>query len=91
MNETPQRELSDQARPGPSEFLERSVYRRRRLLDAVKLLPILGLLVFLVPALILGESAGSTATRLIYFFFCWAGLIACCALLVRALTTGKES
>ncbi len=76
--------------PRPSKFLEQSVYRRRRLIDAIKLLPTLGAGLFLTPALILGTGAGSTATRLVYFFFCWMVLILLCATLTRALSRGEE-
>ena len=61
----------DQTQGRRPEFLEQGTYRRRRLIDAVKLLPVLGLFLFLMPALILGGAAGSTAARLVYFFFCW--------------------
>lgn len=84
--------MKDQAEPPPKprpEFLEHDVYRRRRLIDAVKLLPILGLCLFLAPALILGDGAGSTALRLIYFFVMWAALILICACLIRALSKGS--
>ncbi|SHE36587.1 hypothetical protein SAMN05444273_101216 [Litoreibacter ascidiaceicola] len=71
-------------------FLERRVYQRRRLIDAAKLLPIVGLFLFVVPALILGtpgeeNATGTTALRLIYFFFVWACLIATCATIARGL------
>lgn len=72
-------------KPGRTTFLERSVYRRRRLIDAIKLLPVLGACLFLLPALILGGEAGSTALRLVYFFFMWIVLIMLCAVLVRNL------
>ncbi|WP_298292128.1 hypothetical protein [uncultured Litoreibacter sp.] len=74
----------------PPEFLEQSVYRRRRLIDAIKLLPVLGGCLFLLPALILGDGAGSTAMRLVYFFFTWVVLIMICAVLVRALSRSDE-
>ena len=72
------------------EFLEQNVYRRRRLLDAVKLLPALGACLFLVPGLILGAEAGSTALRLVYFFFVWMVLIVLCAMLVRRLSAADS-
>lgn len=77
--------LKAEHKPGRTTFLERSLYRRRRLIDAIKLLPVLGACVFLLPALISGEEAGSTALRLVYFFFMWIVLIMLCAVLVRAL------
>lgn len=71
-------------------FLERRVYQHRRLSDAAKLLPIAGLFLFLMPALLLGSADGDAATgatslRLIYFFFVWICLIATCAVIARGL------
>jgi len=77
-------------KPGRTTFLERSVYRRRRLIDAIKLLPVLGACLFLLPALILGGEAGSTALRLVYFFFIWVVLIMLCAVLVRQLPASPD-
>ncbi|RLJ60069.1 hypothetical protein BCF46_0263 [Litoreibacter meonggei] len=79
-----------------SLFLERRVYQRRRLIDAAKLLPIAGLFLFVVPALILGtpgeeNASGTTALRLIYFFFVWACLIAVCATIARGLAGSDQS
>jgi len=73
-------------KPGRTTFLERSVYRRRRLIDAIKLLPVLGACL----ALILGGEAGSTALRLVYFFFIWVVLIMLCAVLVRQLPASPD-
>ncbi|MEM9581880.1 MAG: hypothetical protein AAGA08_02085 [Pseudomonadota bacterium] len=73
-----------------SEFLEHSVYRRRRLLDAIKLLPFLGAAFFLFPALMMGGGGGSTAIHLVYYFFVWCGLIGLCAVFVRGLDDDSE-
>lgn len=81
---------SPDAPPRRAEFLEHNVYRRRRLLDAIKLLPVLGASLFLLPALILTGGTGSTAARLVYFFFTWSVLIVLCALLVRKLARSGE-
>ena len=63
-------------------FLARAVYRRRRLRDAGRLLPVLGLLLLVLPGLGQGntESAGQTA---IYIFVVWALLIAAAAALAH--------
>jgi hypothetical protein len=60
---------------GAAIFLERSSYRRRRLSDASRLLPVVGLLVMMVPLLWRagGEMAMSSAVT--YIFVAWAGLI----------------
>lgn len=70
---------------GGSEFVERALYRRRRLVDGLRLLPVLGAGLFMMPALILGNASASTAMRLTYFFVCWIALIGLCAMLVRLL------
>ncbi len=74
--------------PGRPVFLERDLYRRRRVIDAAKLLPILGLALFLLPVLTmdLGQPAHvSTSGRLIYFFSVWFFLIAIAFVLSRWL------
>ena len=45
----------------PAVFLERQSYRRRRLMDAAKLLPLLGVLLFAVPLLWPGPETGPEA------------------------------
>lgn len=75
-------------------FLERQVYRRRRLIDAARWLPLAGLMLFVGPALLLGTphseaEGGSTAMRLIYFFFVWFCLIGVNAVLTRGLVRGE--
>lgn len=77
-------------------FLERRIYQRRRLGDAAKLLPIAGLFLFVMPALLLGtpgegNASGTTALRLIYFFFVWVCLIATCATIARGLAGADTS
>ncbi len=70
-------------------FLARQTYRRRRLTDAVRLVPVLGAVLFLIP--ILSTSAGATSTLSggIYVFLVWLGLIAATALLSRRLNAGE--
>lgn len=72
-------------------FLARSGYRSRRLSDAARALPVLGLFLLLVPVLwsddpAVGAGAGSlTADVGIYLFIIWALLIAVAALLAPRL------
>lgn len=69
-------------------FLERRTYRRNRLQDAAKLLPVLGVFLFFGPILILSADAGDEGTTsgwLVYFFVIWLGLIALTAGLSAAL------
>ena len=68
--------------PQPPVFLARSRYRARRRIDALRLLPWLGVLAFVLPALLLplGER-GAFSAAVVYFFLAWAALIALCAVL----------
>lgn len=68
----------------PPVFLERQSYRRRRLMDAARLLPVFGAALFMVPLLWSsgddGEAAVHTSTAMIYLFGVWAVLILCAAM-----------
>lgn len=69
-------------------FLERRGYRKRRILDAARVLPILGLLLWLVP--LVWPSAGQdgavkTSTATIYVFVIWCLLIAIGAFLAAGM------
>lgn len=58
-------------------FLARRSYRLRRMMDAARLLPILGFFVFLMPIL-WGPAAGGTrptAEDAVYLFLVWPALI----------------
>ncbi len=73
-------------------FLERQSYRRRRLMDAIKLLPFLGAVIWMVPLLwpapLEVETGISTAGALRYLFGGWIVLVAIGAVLWwRARTT----
>jgi len=65
---------------GPSVFLERRSYRRRRLMDGSKLLPVLGAVLFLIPLLWLISPASDQSVpasrAYVYVFVVWAFLIA---------------
>ena len=83
-------------RPRPPVFLERRSYRRRRMMDAARLLPIMGAALFMLPMIWRhpDESGGvSTSTAFVYLFGAWAGLILISALLSRHANTwrGDES
>lgn len=70
--------------PKQTQRLERNLYRGRRLIDAVRLLPWLGLILFILPALFAPEApeqASSTAFRLLYFIAAWL-LMICLALII---------
>ncbi|MCG7518829.1 hypothetical protein [Ruegeria sp. Ofav3-42] len=63
----------------PSLFLERQSYRRRRLTDAARLLPILGAVLIALPLLWPSQSASGDgvplSSAILYIFTCWALLI----------------
>lgn len=63
-------------------FLERETYRMRRLLDAGRVLPVLGIALWLVPLLWLGAPGDGVpmSVALIYVFGVWALLILCALL-----------
>lgn len=65
------------ARPKAPEFLERTGYRLRRLMDAARVLPIFGLILLMLP-LMRDQSrgqGGSTAAEAVYLFSVWLGLV----------------
>ncbi|MBM9595685.1 hypothetical protein [Roseitranquillus sediminis] len=55
-------------------FLARRGYRRRRIMDAARILPYFGLFLFMLPVL-RGGHASSIAVSAIYLFGVWFGLI----------------
>jgi hypothetical protein len=77
------------ARVKPPLFLARAPYRRRRLRDAARLLPILGIFLLLLPLLWTRESRVSlSAGDVIYFFGVWLLLIALAAACAPGLRGG---
>ncbi len=64
---------------GQNLFLERETYRRRRLLDAARVLPVLGIALWLVPLLWpeAPEDGVPMSVALVYVFGVWALLILC--------------
>jgi len=68
-------------------FLARRTYRRRRLIDAARLLPLLGTLLAAFPILWpAGDDAGVLVAREgIYLFVVWFGLVVAAFLLSRGL------
>ena len=67
--------------------LERRTYRKNRLQDAARLLPVLGIILFFGPVFIGGaEDRGtSLADWLVYLFVVWFGLILVTMAVSRAL------
>jgi hypothetical protein len=69
-------------------FLARRTYRRRRLMDAARLLPWLGAFLFGLPLL---WSAPETGAGLVYLFGAWAVLIVLSFALARRLSDDPGS
>lgn len=72
-------------------FVAPHTYRRRRLMDAARMLPVLGLALVLLPILWTPAAGGerSTAVDGIYLFLVWGGLIAAARLLAPGLDMAK--
>jgi hypothetical protein len=81
-------------RPRSPLFLARASYRRRRLRDAARLLPIVGAFLLFLPVLWMPDTGIKlTSADIIYFFAAWAGLILVAAAFARGLRgsdTGEE-
>ncbi len=76
---------ADESGPVPL-FVERHTYRRRRLMDAIRALPVLGVVLWMLPMLWALPGAGMRgAAALIYLFAVWIGLIALAGGLLLAL------
>lgn len=72
--------------PATLPFLARPGYRRRRLIEIIRLVPFLGLLMFLIPILWTGENnpdPARTSNGWLYLFAIWFLLIAIAAVLAR--------
>lgn len=76
--------MSDKAKP---LFLARRTYRQRRVMDAARLLPIFGGLMFCVPILWAPATApeAETGRGTLYLFGVWAALIIAAFVLSRKL------
>lgn len=77
------------ARPKLPVFLARSSYRRRRLRDAARLLPVVGGLMLLLPLLWVPEAEVRLGARdVLYFFGVWLALIGLAAAFAPGLSRG---
>ncbi len=74
-------------RPQPPLFLARRSYRRRRIRDGARILPLFGVFLFALPILWspAGTEAQDTAPDAIYLFCVWAALIVAAALMAPRL------
>ena len=67
-------------------YLERRRYRTRRIVEALKVLPVLGLVLFGVP--LLWTEGVKTSEAMIYFFSVWMVLVLAAIWLARRLGAG---
>ena len=79
-------------------YLARESYRRRRTMDAARLLPVVGVFLFLLPRLwdapegtVEAADGAATASEGLYLFGVWAGLILAALLLARRLAPAPEA
>ena len=76
-------------RPKRPLFLARALYRQRRLRDAARLLPVLGLFLLLLPLLWAPDARMSlSSVDVIYFFAVWLVLIVLAAAFAAGLRGG---
>lgn len=87
----------DQDKPrGPALFLERESYRRRRLTDAARFLPLLGAALFLLPLLwpvadtAADRTGVSTSRAIVYIFLVWGLLIVVSGVLSARMRTWSQ-
>ncbi|MBI1416499.1 MAG: hypothetical protein GC146_04675 [Limimaricola sp.] len=88
-------------RPPPPVFLASASYRQRRLRDAARLLPVVGMVLFLVPLLwpdatglsipLVDAEPVRNSNAMIYLFLVWIGLVAAAALLSVFLRSDPET
>ncbi len=77
-------------RPKRPLFLARAPYRRRRLRDAARLLPVLGAFLLLLPLLWTpGSRMALTSGDVVYFFSVWLVLIVLAAAFAPGLRGGE--
>jgi hypothetical protein len=79
------------ARGGRPVFLARAPYRRRRLRDAARLLPVFGVVLLLLPLLWSSEAGAQRLTSgdVIYFFGLWTMLVLVAAAFAPGLSSGE--
>lgn len=81
----------------PAVFLERRSYRRRRMMDALRILPVVGVLLWMFPLFWPTKSESTEATgpmamsdAVFYVFLVWVLLIAASYALYLALRPGDD-
>lgn len=78
---------------GPPLFLARRSYRRRRLMDAARLLPVLGVVLILLPGLWHPAETvvSDTGRGGLYLFAVWIALIVAAFAIARGLGPGLDA
>lgn len=84
------------ARESRPIFLERRSYRRRRMMDALRLVAVLGAILWMIPVIWPGAEGNSAepvpmSRALFYIFGVWAGLILLAAFLALNLRGQRSS
>lgn len=69
-------------------FLARETYRRRRIMDAARFLPFIGMFAFVIPVLWAHEAG--TAAGMIYLFSVWVVLIVLSVVISRRLMGARD-
>ncbi|MFK7761818.1 MAG: hypothetical protein AB8B62_01025 [Roseobacter sp.] len=77
-------------------FLERRSYRRRRMMDALRLVALIGAILWMIPVIwpagdIVGTEPVSMSRALYYVFGVWAGLILLAAYLAFNLRRPEDT
>ncbi len=72
-----------------SLFLERQSYRRRRLIDMLRMLPVIGMLLWSIPLLwSSGDTVGdrvATSDAIIFIFLVWLSMVSGAGVLARVM------
>lgn len=71
-------------------FLERQTYRRRRIMDAARVLPVAGFVLILLPVLWSRGDGTGVASEAIYLFVLWFVLVLAAAALARPLRNAQQ-
>ena len=71
--------------PKPTAFLAKESYRRRRMRDLARAVPIIGAILLAIPLLWAEGARNSSAT--VYIFIVWILLIAMSAVISRVVST----
>lgn len=76
--------------PRGTVFLERDSYRRRRIMDGARILPVAGFVLILLPVLWSFNTGANIAAEAVYLFVLWSALIVVAAVLSGPLRSGLK-